>query len=170
MNNRKNQNHGKETTSRQGASRLPSFRFEPGKYRLIEEGVPPLPDTPEMRKAIKDIGNIIDQKKEKTLRWLKRQVKKGKGGKTPEIPTEMPKECFAIILLFMHRDWSDPKIAEAVGVNQRSVYQWKSYNDFRAELERDAKAGARLLHGYIKRFQDGTTDVDAMAPKSSPDD
>jgi len=159
-----------EPRRRKGAPRLPSFRFEPGKYRLVEEGVPPLPDTPELRKAIKDIGDILDQNREKTLRWLKRQVKKVKGGKTPEIPPETPMECLAIIFLFLHPDWSNPEIAEAVGVNKRSVYRWKSYNNLRAELERDARAGARLVHGYIKRLLDDTTDVEAVARESSPDD
>ncbi len=123
----------------------------------------PLPDTPELRKALKEIGDILDQTKDRTTRWLKRQAKKS-GRKQP---VRVSKENTAIGILAKHPDWSDAVIAKKAGANWRSMYRWKTYRLLRARFEELAKASAKIPQAV---WDARTKKYEPVSPKPSDDD
>lgn len=78
----------------------------------------------------------------------------------PQPKSEVPaspiaKEALAIGYLSQHPDWTDTKIAAAVGVNRTTLYDWKTYKAARAALRnarQDTSKGYRTKEGKLEAF------------------
>jgi len=103
------------------------------------------------------------------VNWCQRETK-GEGveqGDDPDRNSEgrpkLSNEAHALAMLVQHPDWTDTQIADAVGVNRTTLYNWDSFKRARAELKRgrtDRPSGHR--NKSIDSAGDTVVDIDGV--------